>query len=97
MEPPPTPLSRYSECVPPPVGTKGGGHSRRGVSGRGGPNSDDWRKNLVLCLLRGLYFLDTEHIAQLFVKLWIMQYACINCMTNTHKHKTDNLFYPTAF
>jgi len=41
----PTP-SPASECVPPPrVGT----HSSAGEC-VGGPNSDDWRKSLLLCL-----------------------------------------------
>jgi hypothetical protein len=49
-------LSLKSECAPPP-GTKGGGgveHSPAGEGlgrGAGGPNSDDWRKSLALCLL----------------------------------------------
>ncbi len=46
-----TPIpSPASECVPP--GTKGGTHSSAG-EGVGGPNSDDWRTSLALCILGG--------------------------------------------
>jgi hypothetical protein len=47
----PHPLSRKRVCFPP--GTKGGGgvHTRLRVRGWGSPNPDDWRENLVLCLL----------------------------------------------
>jgi hypothetical protein len=44
----PPPPSPASECVPP--GTNGREHTRLRVRG-GGPNSDDWRKSLALCLL----------------------------------------------
>ncbi len=40
--------SLASECAPPPK--TWGGHTRLGGGGRG-PNSDDWRKSLALCLL----------------------------------------------
>ncbi len=43
----PHPPFRKRVC---PAEPKGGTHSPRGV---GGPNSDDWRKNLALCLLCG--------------------------------------------
>jgi hypothetical protein len=46
------PLSRQQVCPSPPE-SGGGGHTRRGVRGWGSPNSDDWRKSLVLCLLCG--------------------------------------------
>ncbi len=46
----PTP-SLASECAPPPGTKRGGGHTRLRVRGWGSPNSDDWRKSLVLCLL----------------------------------------------
>jgi hypothetical protein len=47
----PHPLSRKRVCFP--SGTKGGGgfQTRLRVRGWGSPNSDDWRENLVLCLL----------------------------------------------
>ncbi len=38
-----------SECVP-PFNLRGGQHSPAG-EGMGGPNSDDWRESLALCLL----------------------------------------------
>jgi hypothetical protein len=43
----PQPLSRQRVCPSPPEPGGGGGR------GRGSPNSDDWRKRLVLCLLCG--------------------------------------------
>ncbi len=47
----PTP-SPASECVPP--GIKEGCNTRlREGEGVGGPNSDDWRESLALCLLCG--------------------------------------------
>ncbi len=47
-----TPIpSPANECVPPP----GWGHTRLRVRGSGGPNSDDWRKSLALCLLCDLF------------------------------------------
>jgi hypothetical protein len=42
--------SLASECAPPPE-PGGGGHTRLRVRGWGSPNSDNWRKSLVLCLL----------------------------------------------
>jgi hypothetical protein len=45
----PRPPSPASECVPPP-GTYVGGDTPEEVEG---PNSDDWTKSLVLCLLCG--------------------------------------------
>ncbi len=45
---PPTP-STASECVPP--GTKVGGQHWSAGKGMGGPNSDDWRESLALCVL----------------------------------------------
>ncbi len=51
----PTP-SLASECAP-SLGTKGGGgQTRLRVRGLGSPNSDDWIKSLVLCLLCDQYF-----------------------------------------
>jgi hypothetical protein len=47
------PLVRIGTLPPPsrvPPGTKGGTLSAAG-EGEGGPNSDDWRKSLALCLL----------------------------------------------
>ncbi len=43
-------LSPSSECVLPPLGTKGGGgqHLLTGELVRGA-NSDDWRESLALC------------------------------------------------
>jgi hypothetical protein len=47
---PHAPLHPQASGFPP--GTKGrGGHTRLRVTGGGGPNSDDWRKSLSLCLL----------------------------------------------
>jgi hypothetical protein len=43
---PPLPLPRASVSTP---GTKGGRHTRLWVRVGGGPKSDVWRKNLVLC------------------------------------------------
>ncbi len=44
--------SLASECASPRVPKGGGGvHTRLRVRGWGSPNSDDWRENLVLCLL----------------------------------------------
>jgi hypothetical protein len=93
LEPPTS--SPASECVPPP-GNQRGGHIRRKVRGRKGPNSDDWRKSLVLCLLCGLYFFHSMHIAQLFLKLWII------CICELHaKHiknaKQKSYFIPAVF
>ncbi len=53
---PPTPLSRKQVCPPPP-GTKRGGHTRlyAGEVMVRGPNSDDWRKSLVLCMYSGSF------------------------------------------
>jgi hypothetical protein len=53
---PPTP-SAASECVPPPEPKgEGGEHTRLRVRGcmGGGPNWEDWRKSLELCLLCGM-------------------------------------------
>jgi hypothetical protein len=53
---PPPPLLQASAFPPPlPPGTKGRGTHSPTVEGLGGPNSDDWRKSLSLCLLCGLY------------------------------------------
>jgi hypothetical protein len=41
-----------SECAPPPGSKVWGAHSRAGEE-LGGPNSNDWRKSLALCLLCG--------------------------------------------
>ncbi len=49
-----------------------------------GPSSYDWRKSLVLCLLCGLYFLHSMHIAQLFLKLWII------CICELHAKHIKN-------
>ncbi len=54
-----TPIhSPKSESVTPPspsLEPKGGTHSPKGEGmGGGGPNSDDWRKSLALCILCGL-------------------------------------------
>jgi len=50
----PQPLSRKRACPPlhhPDQRVGGGGHIRLRLRGGGGPNSDDWRKSLALCLL----------------------------------------------
>ncbi len=53
----PQPLSRQRVCPSPP--NRGGrGHTRLRVRGWGRPNSVDWRKSLVLCLLCGI---DATH------------------------------------
>ncbi len=59
-DPPPSPAS---ECVPPP-GTKGAlAHSPVGDGVEGeGPNSDDWRKSLALCLLCALINCKTTRL-----------------------------------
>ncbi len=44
----PHPLSRKRVC---PLGTEGGTYSSAGGGWWRGPNSDDWRKSLALCLL----------------------------------------------
>jgi hypothetical protein len=51
----PSTPSPASESARPP-GTKWGTYSAAG-EGLGGPNSDDWRKGLVICLLCVLYYL----------------------------------------
>jgi hypothetical protein len=51
----PSTPSPASECARPP-GTKGGTYSAAGEA-VGGPNSDDWRKGLVICLLCVLHYL----------------------------------------
>jgi hypothetical protein len=48
----PRPLSRLRVCPP---RTKRGGHTRLRLRGWGSPNSDDWRKNIALCLLCANY------------------------------------------
>jgi hypothetical protein len=49
---PPLPLPQASVSL---SGTKGGGtHSH---AGKGGPNSDDWRNSLGLCLFCEVYYL----------------------------------------
>jgi hypothetical protein len=45
-------ISPEIDCVS-PRNPRGGGHTRQRVRGSGGPNFDDWRKNLALCLLCG--------------------------------------------
>ncbi len=61
--------SHTSECVPPePKG--GGAHSPAG-EGWGGPNSEDWRKSLALCLLcvkRTLVCLNCHTFVDLITK-----------------------------
>ncbi len=47
--PAPTP-SLARECAPPPPQLKGEATHSPAVDGVGGPNSDDWRKSLGLCL-----------------------------------------------
>ncbi len=49
---PPHPFSRKRVCPPPAEPKLEGTHSPAG-EGVEGPNSDDWRKSLVLCLLYG--------------------------------------------
>ncbi len=46
--------SPASECAPPP-GTKGEGHTRLRVRGWGSPDSDELRKSLARCPLRGIH------------------------------------------
>ncbi len=46
----PSPPIQCSNPPPPPREKRGMGHTRLRVRGGGGPNSDDWRKSLVLCL-----------------------------------------------
>jgi hypothetical protein len=61
------PLSRKRGCPP---WTKEG-YTRLRVRGWGGPNSDDWRKSLVLCLLCVLSILCRVLTAHLFYhKKW---------------------------
>ncbi len=44
--------SPASECVPPEESRGGEAHSPAGERvGEGGPNPDDWRKSLALCLI----------------------------------------------
>jgi hypothetical protein len=44
--------------VPPPEQKRGGGNTRLRGGGVGGPDSDDWRESLALCVHSvGLYFL----------------------------------------
>jgi len=59
----PTPLSPASLLLPPEPGG-GRGHTRLRVGGWGGPNSDDWRKSLALCLLcvSGYSFLLLQYL-----------------------------------
>ncbi len=45
------PLSRKRVCLPPEP--KGGGEGQYSLAGEVGNNSDDWRKNLTLCILSG--------------------------------------------
>jgi hypothetical protein len=71
---PPTPSSP-SKCVPSPE-SKGGRHTRLRVRGRGGPNSDDWRKGLALCLLWDVH-VDLGHFD--VQTCWWAQKACIKC------------------
>ncbi len=47
----PPPLSRKRVCHPPPEPKGGGGTHAPAGEGMGGPNSDDWRKSLALCLV----------------------------------------------
>ncbi len=49
-----SPPSFASQCSPPQE-PKGGVHTRLRVRGWGSPNSDDWRKGLVLRLLYGAH------------------------------------------
>ncbi len=44
----------------------GGGGGAHSPSGEGGPNSDDWRKSLALCLLCGLW---VEGLKRLYPKI----------------------------
>jgi hypothetical protein len=62
---PPTP-SPASECVHPPESKDKGTHSPAGEV-VGGPNSDDWRKSLVLCLLCG--FTELKFLSCLLAEL----------------------------
>ncbi len=48
----PPPLLPQESVVPPPWNQTGRGRTRLWAREGGGPNSDDWRKSLVLCLLR---------------------------------------------
>ncbi len=62
---PPPPLPQASV---PPRTKGGGGHHRLSAKGEGGPNSDDWRKCLVLCiriptLWSYIYFKNAQSIS----------------------------------
>ncbi len=65
-DPPPTPLPQASMSPPEP---KGGGQPRlrvRGWLSNLGPNSNDWRKSLALCLQIALGVNYITHIIHLY-------------------------------
>jgi hypothetical protein len=70
------PLSRKRVCPPP--GTKSGDTLSCGWRCGGGPNKDDWRKSLALCLLYSVLFTiyswdieDFEVLKKKLKKLWM--------------------------
>ncbi len=75
---------RVPQCLPPrtiigtplPSASEGRG---------GGPNSDDWRKSLVLCLLCGLSYSDilsNEHTFKV-IRFFIQYVLCVRCFNST--------------
>ncbi len=56
---PPTPLS-CKRMSPPP--TKRGGNTRLRVRGWGSQNSEEWRKNLALCLLCAQHYVSSTSL-----------------------------------
>ncbi len=87
LGPPPHPFSRKRVCSL-PRNQRGGTHSPVG-EGMWGPNSEDWRKSLVLCLLsaRGEVFSFVPSAILLLIK------ACPNLPLSDR----SNLVRPSVF
>jgi hypothetical protein len=72
-----------------PLNQEGRGHTRQGVRGVGGSNSDDSRKSLVLCLLCGdiysvgwilpiceIFYLHIAHCKNVHLSIYLYLYIC---------------------
>jgi hypothetical protein len=63
--PPPHPQASVPPPPPPPESKGEGNQSSAAGEGVGGPNSNFWRKSLVLCLLFVVNHLEKEGVVEL--------------------------------